>query len=98
VGVVEGDVFMKRISGSKHFLRKPPAIAFDISSLQHAEEAGATIVQVTDVDNGEMYRCTMHRIWQKGFEIDRGHGAQQAVTMENWTTGDNPLTVQQELF
>ena len=40
VGAVKGDTFFKTIRKS-HFLRKPPAIAFDTNSLEQAKQAGA---------------------------------------------------------
>ena len=51
VGKVQGDIFYKFIRRN-HFPRCPPAIAFDIDTLKHAEQAGAVKVQVTDKDTG----------------------------------------------
>ena len=42
VGTVEGNTFSKTVDSSKHFLRTPPAIAFDELALSQAEEMGAS--------------------------------------------------------
>ena len=63
VGVVVGEQFQKRIQGSKHFLRIPPAIANDESVLVSATKLGATEVAVFDTENETVYRTTMSSIW-----------------------------------
>ncbi len=40
VGEVRGTTFTKRIRGSLHLLRQPPAIALSVSVLAQAERAG----------------------------------------------------------
>ena len=85
VGKVEGDVFLKSIRGSRHILRKPPAIAFDVSTLNQAEQAGAVIVQVVDQETGITYRAQIAHIKDVGIRIDRGYGEQIALPLEGWT-------------
>ena len=51
VGEVQGDTFHKRLRASVHFLRIPPAIAFDVMTLDDAERAGARRVEVTDLES-----------------------------------------------
>jgi len=91
VGKVKGDVFYKFIRGSKHILKKPPAIAFDIDSLIQAERAGAVWVQITDCESRTIYRATIRHIREKGGELDRGFGRQIFLPMNGWIksrTGD----------
>jgi hypothetical protein len=84
VGRVEGDTFYKSIKGSKHFLRVPPAIAFDVSSLDDAEEAGAVKVQVVDQETGIVYKSTIQHIREYGEEFNRGFGNQIFLVLEGW--------------
>jgi hypothetical protein len=84
VGKVEGDTFYKSIKGSKHFLRVPPAIAFDILSIDEAEEAGAVKVQVVDQETGTIYKSTIQNIREHGEEFNRGFGNQIFLVLEGW--------------
>lgn len=84
VGKVSKGIFIKRLKASQHFLRVPPAIAFDISTLVDAEKAGASNVEVEDTESGKTYSASMGVIWGKGREIDRGWGKQWALTLDHW--------------
>ena len=55
VGTVEGNTFSKTVDSSKHFLRTPPAIAFDELALSQAEEMGASRIKVKDKLTGITY-------------------------------------------
>ena len=90
IGHVTGDVFYKRVSRARHFLRQPVAIAFDVSSLRAAEAAGARHVCVTDTDSGKEYRVPMSVIWDKGFTFNRGHGRQIGVPIGEWNRRPEP--------
>ncbi len=98
VGEVRGATFYKTISAAKHFLRQPPAIAFDISTLADAERAGARIVQVTDRDTGNIYRAAIHTIRRKGIYINRGFGEQIALALKEWSVNGAPQVEQLALF
>lgn len=96
IGTVEGDCFRKRISSAKHFLRKPLAIAFDVSTLKDAEAAGAKRVEIVDTDSGRVYRATMATIWTKGKAFNRGHGPQWFLALNEWNK--EPAPTQGRLF
>lgn len=84
VGRVENDTLHKTIRGSKHFLRKPPAIALDLAALDQAEQAGASRVEVVDVETGTRYRATIDHIREAGFQFDRGYGEQIGLELDGW--------------
>ena len=88
IGQVRGGVFEKRIHGSRHLLRSPRAICLDAQSLADAERAGALEVHVTDAETGITYRASTAQIRRFGFDLDRGFGAQIALTLPLWSTGD----------
>ena len=81
VGHIEGDTFHKQVEGSRHFLRRPPAIAFDVSTLDDAEKKGAKHVCVTDKE----YHARMSTVRDKGFSMNRGYGNQIALPLTEWS-------------
>jgi hypothetical protein len=98
VGEVCGEEFIKKVRGSKHFLRKPPAIAFDISSLEEAKACGATTVRAIDDETGKVYQVPISTIFSKGFIFDRGHGSQIGLVFRYWQQGNDPLATQLGLW
>ena len=85
VGKVVGGEFVKKVHSTKHFLRTPPAIAFDIDSLNQARNLGATRVKIIDLDTGVIYRVTIEVILKKGFLFNRGHGDQIGLPLNIWS-------------
>lgn len=83
VGRVKGETFYKTLH-SNHFLTQPPAIAFDVDSLEDARDAGASFVCVTNSDTGQVYRANLATILGRGFRFDRGHGQQVALRLSAW--------------
>ena len=94
IGAVRGDTFEKRVAASKHFVRKPPAIAFDIQTLMDARAAGAVFIHVTDVESGRDYYSTVHTVLHDGFSLNRGFGNQVALPIGRWNTGGDDLGAQ----
>jgi hypothetical protein len=92
VGKVEGDVFVKSVNSKKHFLRTPPAISFDVDSLQQAIELGASCVKIIDLDTGNVYRVTIEIIYEKGFYFNRGWGNQIGLTLNHWQCDSSKAT------
>ncbi len=85
VGRVQDGVFRKRVRGSRHMLRKPKkAWALDVQSLEQAEALGAWLVELLDLESGLRYRAPISRIRLRGFRLDRGHGEQLALRLEEW--------------
>ena len=89
VGKVKGGTFNKRLTASKHFLKKPPSIAFDVTSLLQAKYAGAEAIEINEVETGSIYFTTMNKVFKKGIRLNRGYGNQIALTLENWLKIDN---------
>ena len=89
VGKIKGGTFKKRLTASKHFLRKPPSIAFDVTSLLQAKYAGAEAIEIDELETGSIYFTTMNKVFKKGIRLNRGYGNQIALTLENWLKIDN---------
>ena len=83
IGKVERNTFYKSIR-KNHYLRKPPAIAFDVDSLEQAEQAGAIWVEVRDRGEGTVYRAVLRYILEKGVIFNRGYGEQIYLVLEGW--------------
>ena len=86
VGVIKGENFIKRVHSAKHFLRKPPAIAFDVDTLTQAQDLGATRVKIIDLDTNSIYIASIELIFEKGFVFNRGYGIQIGLTLNYWNT------------
>ena len=84
VGLVENGIFKKKVNGSKHFLRKPPAIAFDVDTINSAKKSGAKHIEIFDKDSNNFYLTRMAKLDEKGFEFNRGFGKQVAMVMSDW--------------
>ncbi len=90
IGHVSGGAFRKTVRSSLHFLHRPPAIAFDMSTLRDAQGAGATRAVVTDADTGRVYGAPLELVLACGFSVKRGHGAQWALGLAYWSVNGAP--------
>lgn len=98
VGYVRKGTFFKTIAAN-HYLRKPPAIAFSVDSLDQAEQAGAVWVQVKDRETGVIYRATIEHIRSRGFAVNRGFEPQIALSLDGgWIVQRKGAPVQLDLF
>lgn len=84
VGKVTGEIFYKKLDSRKHFLRKPPAIAFDEKSIDKAVGYGAKRVLVFDTHKEETYTAKISQIYKDGMKVDRGFGKQIALPLSYW--------------
>ena len=90
VGHVSGGTFYKTLRASVHFLKRPLAIAFDISTLFDAQEAGASKVEVTDAETGRVYVANIDDILRDGRRFNRGFGDQIYFLLSRWRSPDAP--------
>ena len=89
VGQVGGGIFKKSILGSRHFLRKPRAIALSVESLKQAEQVGASEIQITDKETGRVYSCSIEHFKEFAFPIQRGgFEPQLALPIERFITSE----------
>jgi len=93
IGRVIGGTFAKVIQGSRHLLRTPAALGFDLSTLEDAERAGATHVAVTDSESGRTYRAPIATIRRYGFPVARGFGRQIALPLSAYSVDGDPPAV-----
>lgn len=84
VGKVSNGVFQKTIAGSKHMLRTPKALAFDVSSLRDAADAGAERVEVYDSESRTTYTASLACLREHGAPLERGYGRQWFLALDWW--------------
>ena len=72
IGYLEGNCFRKRVIGSKHKLRKPPA--WCISKEAFCEEVlpNTENILIEDIESGLVYECPTTVFAEHSFEIQRG--------------------------
>ena len=88
IGSFTGKVLRKKVRASKHFLRKPPAIAWDVEAIKKADGQGTERLEVEDTDTGQVYYCQLQTLFKHGFKFDRGHGRQIGLTLNYWQRKD----------
>lgn len=87
-GHVQGDTFRKNVRGSAHMLRAPRGWASDVDALKAAQRLGATHIEVTDEENGAVYRASIAEMLRRGVTFDRGFGRQVVLPMARWERPD----------
>lgn len=78
----------KIISGKKHFLTRPPAIAFDAVVIREGIKGGATQIIVIDSDTGKRYKASVQQFLDGHIDLDRGWGKQMALPMGKWNRAE----------
>lgn len=100
VGTIAGQVLRKSVDASRHFLRTPPAIAWDLSALEQARQNGTTHCEVRDRESGRLYIARLESFFAKGFRVERGYGQQLGLPLNQWEVREpgRPPVVQLSLF
>jgi len=96
VGHARGDTFYKVLQPG-HFLRKPPAICFDVSSLADAAALGARKAHVTNAQTKHVYQAAFSTIRTRGFPVRRV-SEQVGLELCYWQTGGGQLSEQLSLW
>lgn len=90
IGYLKDHTFIKRVRGSKHMLRKPPA--WCISKQAFCEEVlpNTESILVEDAESGLIYECPTKIFAEHAFEIQRGNFEPQlALGLRFWKTRGN---------
>jgi len=91
VAVIDGQALFKKVDSTKHMLRKPPSWAFDRATIEEAQAAGATKIEVWAADEGITYKATMAHFLEYSFALNRGHNAQLAMPLRYWEQDHDEL-------
>lgn len=93
IGDVIGNEWRKNIRNDG-MLNVPPAIANDVQALHHAIRAGAEFVVITNTQTGIIYRASIAKIFDKGWEFNRGYGLQRGLMLSAWLQTRDPNFIQ----
>lgn len=79
---------------AQHVLRQPPAIALHVEVLDALDAAGADVVAF-QLDDGAILTCPVSLYRERGFDVNRGAGAQRGVVLASFDRIDvePPLAV-----
>jgi hypothetical protein len=89
IGCLQNHTFIKRVIGSKHRLRCPPAWAIDAEAFDKEIKPNATEFVVLDKETGLEYHCLVENFDRLKGELDRGFGRQYFLTLNHWEVRDN---------
>lgn len=84
VAGLEGRTLRKRVRGSIHMLRRPPAWCVDAAILEQARKDGAQMVEVLDVETRRVYTAAIADFDLHGFVFNRGFGDQVGLALCHW--------------
>jgi len=72
IGYLQDHTFMKRVQGSKHMLRKPPAWCISKEAFCEEIMPNTENIVIKDVESGLVYECLTKVFAEHAFEIQRG--------------------------
>ncbi|MFA5037447.1 MAG: hypothetical protein WC479_09775, partial [Candidatus Izemoplasmatales bacterium] len=72
-----GNVFVKKVKYSKHFLRIGQAWGIDSEVFDLAEREGCNEILIKDEETGKIYRTTFENYRSKSWVNDFGFGSQR---------------------
>lgn len=90
IGYLQNHTFIKRVQGSKHMLRRPPAWCISKDAFCERILPATQYVIIEDVESGLNYQISTETFAEHCFEIQRGNfEAQLAMELRFWTPINN---------
>ena len=90
IGYLQDHTFIKRVIGSKHKLRKPPAWCISKEAFCGQIMPNTDNIVVEDTESGFIYECPTEVFTEHAFEIQRGgFEPQLALTLNYWEIRGN---------
>jgi len=90
IGQLLGNTFVKRVIGSKHQLRKPPAWCISKEAFCREILPNTENIIIEDQESGLTYQTSTETFAERAFEIQRGgFELQLALTLNYWERQDN---------
>lgn len=86
IGQIDGRTFVKKVKGSKHQLRKPPAWAISKQAFCGEILPNTENIIVWDSETGTRYEVATSTFADQAFEIERGFEPQLALELRHWHT------------
>jgi hypothetical protein len=88
LGEISNGALRKRIYGSRHFMRSPAGIGWDVWALEQAETAGCKITIVTDLETGRVYVAEVADFRTYGVQRNHGYGDQLILPFRYWRSSE----------
>ena len=89
IGILAGNEFVKKVVGSKHRLRCPPAWAIDADVFDTEIRPNTTRIVVIDSETDVKYRVSAATFDTLKGELDRGFGRQYFLPLQHWQVEQN---------
>lgn len=90
IGYLQDHTFVKRVQGSKHMLRKPPAWCISKEAFCQKVLPNTQNIIIEDLEGGLIYECLTQVFAEHAFEIQRGDFEPQlALTINYWGRHSN---------
>jgi hypothetical protein len=90
IGYLQDHTFIKRVQGSKHMLRKPPAWCISKEAFYEEVLSNSEHIVIEDLESGLVYECPTQVFAKRSFEIQRGNFEPQlALTLNHWKRHGN---------
>lgn len=84
IGSIENGVFTKRVQGSAHMFRTPPAWAIDCKAFLEEIFLQAHMIRVVEKESGTVYEIGTRTFNNRKVYFDRGFGPQYFVPLKYW--------------
>jgi hypothetical protein len=85
IGEVTGEIFHKTVTRQKHLFRKFNGYAFNIGTLQQAEQAGAKFVEIRERDTCNTFKVSIETIYKLGISPPvNDYGPQLCLALRYW--------------
>jgi len=84
IGDIENGVFTKRVKGSAHMLRTPPAWAIDCRAFIEEIFSQANTIRIEEIESGTTYEISTKTFNRRKVYMDRGFGTQYYVPLKYW--------------
>ena len=90
IGYLQDHTFIKRVQGSKHLLRKPPAWCISKEAFYEEVLSNSEHIVIEDLESGLVYECPTQVFAEHAFEIQRGNFEPQlALGLKLWEIRGN---------
>lgn len=84
---------LKLVDATRHFLAKPPAIAYDTCALQEAGRLRVQYHRVKDERTGYEWCAEHYKFERFGRTFNRGYGEQVMLELKHWHQAPEPPPV-----
>ena len=89
LGEISNGALRKHVYGSRHFMRTPPGIAWDVWAIERAKASACPITIVTDRETGRVYVADLVDFDRHGVRRNFGYGDQTILPFNYWRS-DRP--------